>query len=238
MCVRERKRKGAREYLVTSDLCGLGPVAEIHAVAGGKSGGVWGGGHFVDRYVSSAHLFSISSSLPRPTFSLFSWILHSSLYSLCISPFNICKSCSPSVNQPCTPPPSLLPFLSFPPFTYLSSVPAYFPTFLSHGHLPSRKSIFPNLNHCLHHFSPAAISLLSFLWDSQSLSLFPLSKAGVYFCSFLICHCCAPTKRHILLFSLSFSPLWTKVSSYDCLAEPIFSDRKQASHLFSLVCIK
>lgn len=196
MCERER------EYLVTSDLCGLGPVAEIHAVAGGKSGGWSLCGSICQQCTLVLRLFILTSS---HLFSL-CWILHSSLYSLCISPFHIFKILLSMCKSAPHPTPIPTP-LSFPPFTYLSSVPAYFPTFLSHGHLPSRKSIFPTLNHCLHHFSPSAISLLSFLWDSQSPSLFPLSKAGVYFCSFLICQRCAPTKRHILLFSLSFSPL-------------------------------
>lgn len=206
---------------VTSDLCGLRPVAVIHAGAGGKSRRV------VTIWInmSAVHSCSLSLSLslsflpsllPHPTFSLsvaifpflsptysLVWILSFSFYFFFLStlppspfifqllPF-ICKSL-----------PSLLSL--FPPFTYLSSVPTSLPTFLSHGHLPFCKSIFLALNHCLHHLSPSSIS---FSLSSEPVSVFPprslslfqrQDSISVHYQSIIA----PPTKRHILLFSLS-----------------------------------
>ena len=79
------------------------------------------------------HLNSLSSP---PSLSFCSSSLSLSL-SLSIHISN--PALSVSVNQS---PPS--PAFPPPPFTYLSLVPASFPTFPSHGHLPFGKSIFPH----------------------------------------------------------------------------------------------
>lgn len=201
------------------DLCGLRPVAVIHAGGWRKE---WEGGHYMDQYVSSAQLFSVSlpPSVIAASSHLFSLRRHLSISTSHLFPhlnplfptsrFLFLLSLSPFIFQillsVCKSLPSLLP----PSFTYLSSVPASFPTFLSHGHLPFRKSIFLTLNHCLHHLSPSSISLSLSLRDSRSPSFLlapphplspSLSKAGVYFCALPICHCCPPTYSTFLSLS-------------------------------------
>ena len=88
---------------------------------------------FTTSHLSPSFEFSLFSP-----FSLFLFFLSLSL-SLSLSIHISNPALSVSVNQS---PPS--PAFPPPPFTYLSLVPASFPTFPSHGHLPFGKSIFPH----------------------------------------------------------------------------------------------
>lgn len=183
----------------------------------------------MDQYVSSAQLFSVTFSPsfchcclippflpPSPSFPLCIpllllphlnplFLITRSLSLHSFSLLSFFKSRSLSVNHS---PPSC-PFFS-PGLIFLRcQLPSPHSSLMATCH--SVNLFFLTLNHCLHHLSPSSISL-SLSTELSSLPLPPslplsLSKAGVYFCALLICHCCSPTKRHILLSLSLFHPL-------------------------------
>lgn len=202
---------------VTSDLCGLRPVAVIRVGAGRR--------RVVTIWInmSAMHSCSPSSSLllwlplvppflsqlalptsaskPVPHLNSLFIVTHFPFF---LSFLSFIKSCSRCVDHfPCF-------FTSSPPpFTHHSSLLALFPRFLPHDHSPFGKFIFLILNQRLHHHVALFFSRFFLNWDSQSpFSLLAptrfLSKAGVYSCAFPICHCCPLTKRHILFSSSVF----------------------------------
>lgn len=170
---------------VTSDLCGLRPVAVIHVGAGWRRGGrvvtIW-------INMSAMHSCSPSSSLllwlplvppflsqlvlptpaskPAPHLNSLFIVTHSPP-SHFLSFLSFIKSCSRCVDHfPCF-------FTSSPPFTHHSSLLAPFPRFLPHDHSPFGKFIYLILNQRLHHHVALFLTLF-FLTETASL-LFPFS---------------------------------------------------------------